>query len=71
MIMASDNDREKAGLAIILGQPEGGESPMGGEEERELALDTAVEEIMLGVQDQDPTLVKQALRSFVEIATAP
>ena len=67
MMMAESKDREKAGLAIIAGVPEMSEesSP---EDDLDLALTSAAEEIMAGVEAKDPEMVKSALRSFVEMS---
>lgn len=63
MMMASDSERDRAGLAIIMGEPSKEESM----DDLELALESATEEIMMAFEQKDSELLKQSLRSFVEM----
>lgn len=78
MSMLTDDEKKAASLAVIIGPPkdgaeDGGETPSSVEpsvedaEELEIALDAAVDEMMIGFEDRDPEAVKMALRSFVEM----
>jgi len=61
------DEREKAGLAVMMDGEDVAEEEDSGEEDLELALTSAAEEMMAGFEAKDPLMVKEALRSFVQM----